>query len=291
MNNINFELYRLFKIVADNKNITKASKELNISQPAITKQIKNLEEQLNTTLFDRSKDGTFLNENGKKLYNQINNSIDTLSKAQDIFTNNKKIELGIHLNIPKYMYNDSISEFYNKDKDTIINIGILMAEQLFEMLDKDKIDIALSKRYEELEHNYKNLTFIPIKKLTDTFIVRKDSKYINISKEELKNNNIYTLKKFSKTYNNLVTSLNYDESQLNNIKNVTYSSIIDLLKSRDIIAYVTKEYTKEIMDEYNLKYLNIDMVSNKEDYGFYIKQNNISSRNIKLLIEVFKNNS
>ncbi len=45
------------------------------------------------------------------------------------------------------------------------------------------------------------------------------------------------------------------------------------------------------MDEYNLKYLNIDMVSNKEDYGFYIKQNNISSRNIKLLIEVFKNNS
>lgn len=44
--NINFELYRIFYAVANNKNITKASKELNISQPAISKSIKILESQL-----------------------------------------------------------------------------------------------------------------------------------------------------------------------------------------------------------------------------------------------------
>ena len=43
--NIDFELYRIFYVVAKNRNITKASKELNISQPAISKSIKNLEEQ------------------------------------------------------------------------------------------------------------------------------------------------------------------------------------------------------------------------------------------------------
>lgn len=43
---IDFELYRIFVAVAKVENITKASEQLRISQPAITKQIKNLENQL-----------------------------------------------------------------------------------------------------------------------------------------------------------------------------------------------------------------------------------------------------
>ena len=40
---IDFELYRIFVIVAEEENITKASERLNISQPALTKQIKNIQ--------------------------------------------------------------------------------------------------------------------------------------------------------------------------------------------------------------------------------------------------------
>ena len=43
--NIDFELYRIFYTVANNKNITKAAEELNISQPAISKSIKTLDPQ------------------------------------------------------------------------------------------------------------------------------------------------------------------------------------------------------------------------------------------------------
>ena len=42
---IDFELYRIFVEVVKEGNITKASEKLNVSQPAITKKIKNLEEQ------------------------------------------------------------------------------------------------------------------------------------------------------------------------------------------------------------------------------------------------------
>ena len=38
---INLELYRIFYVVAVTGNITKASEQLCISQPAVTKQIKN----------------------------------------------------------------------------------------------------------------------------------------------------------------------------------------------------------------------------------------------------------
>ncbi|MEI3508505.1 MAG: LysR family transcriptional regulator [Bacilli bacterium] len=44
--NVDFELYKIFYTVANTKNITKAAKELCISQPAISKSIKNLEIKL-----------------------------------------------------------------------------------------------------------------------------------------------------------------------------------------------------------------------------------------------------
>lgn len=50
----NFELYKIFIEVAKEKNITRASEKLCISQPAVTRHIKNLENELNTILFNRT---------------------------------------------------------------------------------------------------------------------------------------------------------------------------------------------------------------------------------------------
>ena len=74
--NIDFELYRIFYTVANHKNITKASEELNISQPAISKSIKNLENQLGGQLFVRTKRGVTLTEEGKEFYNYIKQAIE-----------------------------------------------------------------------------------------------------------------------------------------------------------------------------------------------------------------------
>ena len=57
---IDLELYRIFYVVAKTKNITKASEELHISQPAVTKHIKNLESLLGLPLFIRTNKGVIL---------------------------------------------------------------------------------------------------------------------------------------------------------------------------------------------------------------------------------------
>ena len=44
--NIDLDLYRIFYVVAKHKNMTKASEELFISQPAISQSIKKLENML-----------------------------------------------------------------------------------------------------------------------------------------------------------------------------------------------------------------------------------------------------
>ena len=84
--NIDFELYRIFYCVANNGNITKASEELNISQPAISKSIKNLEEQLGGQLFIRTKRGVILTNEGKEFYNYIKKAIEYITSAENKFT-------------------------------------------------------------------------------------------------------------------------------------------------------------------------------------------------------------
>ena len=71
---------RYFVVVAEELNITKASKILMMSQPPLSNQIKHLEEELDTTLFIRGKRHLELTEEGKYLY----------QKAKDIIYLNDK---------------------------------------------------------------------------------------------------------------------------------------------------------------------------------------------------------
>ena len=92
--NIDFELYRVFYVVANNRNITKASEELNISQPAISKSIKNLEEQLGGQLFIRTKRGVVLTEEGREFYNYIKQAIEYINNAENKFIDLVNLETG-----------------------------------------------------------------------------------------------------------------------------------------------------------------------------------------------------
>ena len=62
-----FELIQLEQLVAiaDFGTVSKASEQLHISQPALSRAIQHLEDELGVTLFDRHKNKIILNENGK----------------------------------------------------------------------------------------------------------------------------------------------------------------------------------------------------------------------------------
>ena len=69
--NINLELYRTFYTVAKTGSISASSNILYISQPAITSQIKRLEEALGVSLFTRTKHGVILTEEGNLLFEYV----------------------------------------------------------------------------------------------------------------------------------------------------------------------------------------------------------------------------
>jgi LysR family nitrogen assimilation transcriptional regulator len=80
---------RYFVTIADTHSLTKAAQQLYISQPALTENIKNLEQELNTRLFTRSRKGMELTNAGstfldyaKSLLNQANRAVEIVNQAE-----------------------------------------------------------------------------------------------------------------------------------------------------------------------------------------------------------------
>lgn len=232
-----------------------------------------------------------LNENGKKLYLQIKDSIENLSKSDYIFNMLKDIKLGVHVNMPEKIYSSAILKFYENNENSIINIDKLTAENMFSMLEKQKIDLALSKRYSHEIYDSNEIKFIKIGELHDAFIVNSNSEYLNkrLSKEDLRNTTIYTLKKFSSAYQNLVKALEYKANDKININHVNYTAMLELLKVRDIITVITREYVEEKLDSKELCVLEVGFSLPCAEFGVYYNVNS-KSKELDNLIEILKNN-
>ena len=146
--NQNLSSYRIFYTVANTKNISKAAKELYISQPAISKSIQKLEESLGTKLFERSSRGVALTDSGELLYTHVKSAFETLSIGEDRLR--RSIELGIgHLTIGvsstlcKYVLLPYLKEFIKENPHINISISCQSTNQTLKLLEEEKLDVGL----------------------------------------------------------------------------------------------------------------------------------------------------
>lgn len=288
---VNLELYRIFKIVAEEQNITKASDKLGISQPAVTKHIKNLEQELNIKLFERTRYGMALTNDGKKIYSHIKEPINILLSTETLLMEAKEINFGVHINLPSYIYSSNISKFYKDNPEVTINVKKSYTENMFSLLEKNDIDIFLSKKFDTDLYKNMAIDFIPIGYLHDEFIVNANSKYTRekFIPNKFNMTTIYTLRKASGTYTNLLQTLKANNVKKPEIKDMTFSSIIEILKNEDVLTFITKEYVKEELEDKKLKIIDTGLFFSPIQYGIYYNTKN-NLKNTKKIVKYFKNN-
>ena len=285
---INLELYKIFVIVAKEKNITRASEKLNISQPAVTKHIKNLEDQLGITLFKRNKYGMELTEKGKELFDEIEQPITTIFNAERKFTSSRNINLGSHVTMLSRMFGKCIAEYYNINPNSQIEVTNETFNDMLEMLERQKLDIVLSKKVDEKIYNTNKIQFIKLGLLHDVFVINANSRYKDktFTKKELAKEKIYTPKRTSITTINLMKELELTDG-MDNIKNITYTTMLGILKNEDSIGIITKEYIQDELKENKLALLKTDFELEPMEFGIYINIDN-KFKELKDLIKVMK---
>ena len=268
---VNLELYKIFVTVAKEENITKASEKLNLTQPAVTKHMKNLESILETKLFIRNNHGIKLTKQGVELYQDIKDSVDVLVNEENKYLQIKDINLGIHSTILNKMFSDCMSEYYIQNTNSKINVLNQDNEQMLLELKNGELDIIFSKKI-YTKTNDKNIKFIKLGEWNEVLIANQNYKLKDkqMTLEDIKNTTIYMPKRTSETSHNFFKSLNCKYEDFKDIKHATYKTITEIIKNNDGVGLVTKEFVEEEIKKHNLCILNTQFHIKPIEFGIYI---------------------
>jgi len=141
-----FAKLQTFLMVIKEKSFSRASAKLGISQPAVTQQIKFMEDYLDTRIVERKKNGIILTKEGedlfriaKRLEKAIENSEKDLLK---IIKKDFTFVVGSSNAIGNYILPSHLGEIKKRiNNDVYINVGL--STEIIEQLQDKKIDIAL----------------------------------------------------------------------------------------------------------------------------------------------------
>lgn len=281
---IDFELYRIFVAVAEEENITRASEKLNISQPAITKQIKNLENQLSIKLFERKSKGVALTEKGKKLYEKLKNPIEELNKIDEQVEKENDINIGTHNHMGGLIFGNAINQYTLKYPDVNLNLINEEIDDLLIKLKNEEVDIVFAKKYNI--DVPEGLRFIKMGEMHETFIVNKSSDMANqvLTFDNLKGKVIYIPREYEQTTKR-IRELTKNSNL--NLKSSNYRSIVRLVNEGMVIGVVTADYLYDWeWKEFNLVEVKNEIGLGKMEFGIYLSSKKFKELNN--LIDIIK---
>ena len=167
----NLSLYRIFFEVAQTGNISRAAKNLYISQPAISKAVSKLEDSLKLPLFVRNSRGVQLTDEGLILFEHVRSAFETLKHGEDELKRMMDlgvghIRIGVSTMLCKYALLPCLKEFVARYPHVRFTIQNQPTLQTLELLEKQQIDLGLTA---EPAHK-KNITFDKIMDIEDGFV-------------------------------------------------------------------------------------------------------------------------
>lgn len=144
-----FTKIETFLTVVNEKSFSKASSKLGISQPAVTQQIKFIEDYLDTQIVERKKNGIRLTKEGEMLYAIVSKLEKSISNAEKellkIISKKLTFIIGASFTIGNYILPNCLNNIKDSIKNEVM-VSVETAENTIEQLVDKKIDIALVDR-------------------------------------------------------------------------------------------------------------------------------------------------
>lgn len=168
------ELYKVFYTTATLGNITHASKQLFISQPAISKSIKSLEDQIGCTLFIRHAKGVTLTTEGKILFEYVKKAFEYLTDGELVLEKLKSlneglIQVGISNTLCKYFFVPHLRSFHQLHPQIKIRIYNRSSTETLELLKKGAIDFGIVS----IKAIPQEFEFLELVKIQDIFVTNQ----------------------------------------------------------------------------------------------------------------------
>lgn len=139
---------QVFHTVARLLSFTRAAEALHMTQPAVTFQVRQLEDQFNTRLFDRTHNRVCLTEAGERvyefaarifeIYDEMENSVQELTGITS-----GSLTLGASTTVAEYMLPALLGKFKDEFDDVNIRLKVSNTEGIVSMVEKNVIDLGI----------------------------------------------------------------------------------------------------------------------------------------------------
>lgn len=137
---------KCFLAVANTLNFARAAEQMNISQPAITHQIKTLETELNTKLFFRSTRLVEITPDGNSFLSDAKNMVAIAEQAKIRFSTSsdkpiEKLSIGCSSYYQVLILSDSLHELGTSFPNLHPQLSVVPQDQLYQLLDNGGADV------------------------------------------------------------------------------------------------------------------------------------------------------
>ena len=271
----NLSQYKIFYEVAKAGNISKAAKELYISQPAISKAISKLEDSLGLSLFTRSSRGVQLTSEGEILFEHTREAFDALDRGEQELKRIQEFDIG-HLRIGvsntlcKYILLPYLKTFIDQYPHMKVTIESQATAQTLARLEQQKIDLGLVAE----PSVRRDLAFIPVMEIQDTFVTTPN--YLeNLYLREGQDTSLFETGNIMLLDTSNMTRHHVDEYMAENnifphqiLEVTTMDLLIEFAKIGLGIACVIKELVQKELDSGMLVEIPLDIPIHRRTIGF-----------------------
>ena len=221
--NTDYNLYKIFLYLYEEKSISKTASKLYVSQPAISYSLKELETQLGYTLFYRNSKGIEPTMEAKELYSYISTAFTILKDAEEHIKNLNNLNIGcVRIGVPSYLgsffLEDVIYEFHKIYPGIQFEIIEDSVPNMLEMLEMRKLDLVFGTLPLDVK---KNIEKIVIAKKKNCFAYSKDT-YPTASISKLED-----LKKYPVLLPNKSSSIRLKLDELLESKNMNLDLLLE----------------------------------------------------------------
>jgi len=143
LGDLSLDLLRAFESAARQRSFTAAAVELGTTQPAVSQQIKRLEEQLSTRLFDRIYRGIELTEAGELLFGYVQAGLQSIDGGLNAVTAQRQhevLQVATDFAFAAYWLMPRLHRFHQANPD--VDVSLVTSERSYNMLRAD-VDVAV----------------------------------------------------------------------------------------------------------------------------------------------------